>query len=71
VAPALPARLQSLKEFVLAQCRVPLSEAALCLDDETVFSIRDRACPLCGSETITLLAPWLSDRARREKEMRP
>ena len=44
----------------------PLSEAALCLDDEIVFSIRERECPLCGSQNFVLLATWLSEHRKTE-----
>jgi hypothetical protein len=43
-----------------------LSFAALCLSDETVFDMRDRVCPVCGSETWHPLAAWLREnRGRR------
>jgi len=30
---------------------IPLGEAVLCLNCETVFEVKERACPLCCSET--------------------
>jgi hypothetical protein len=41
---------------------LPLSDAVLCLNDETVFSIRDRECPICGSKNYALLQRWLDAR---------
>lgn len=43
---------------VLASEWIPLPQAALCLDCETVFRLQT-ACPRCGSKTWTLLAAWL------------
>jgi hypothetical protein len=62
---------KTITEGVLVSRWAPLSEAALCLDEacETVFSVRDRACPLCGSENFEMLATWLS--ARRPHVDRP
>ena len=47
---------------VLANVWLPLEFAALCLDDETIFDLRDGACPTCGSETFSLLAKWLGEK---------
>ena len=47
---------------VLASVWLPLNEAMLCLDDECVFSVRDRACPQCGSKNFTALARFLQER---------
>jgi hypothetical protein len=49
---------------VLASTWLPLEFAALCLDDETVFDLRERECPACGATTWALLATWLKERAR-------
>ena len=45
---------------------VPLTEAALCLDCETVFKINGQ-CPACASDHIMSLARWL-DRKTSSKE---
>ena len=47
---------------VLAVTWLPLEFAALCLDDETVFDIRDGACPMCDRTTWAPLAKWLQER---------
>ncbi len=47
---------------VIGRARLPLRYASLCLNDETVFDLRDRACPACGSRTLVLLARWLRER---------
>lgn len=46
---------------VLAQEWIPLPQAALCLDCETVFRLQT-ACPRCGSKTWTLLAAFFEAR---------
>ena len=65
--------MKTIRQGVLVSRWAPLSEAALCLEDdcETVFSVRDRACPLCGSEHFAMLAVWLSERAHIERHERP
>ena len=47
---------------VLAAIWVPLSRAALCLNDETVFDVGDGACPQRDGEHFALLARWLQER---------
>lgn len=45
---------------------VPLGEAVLCLDCESIRSARHgAACPACGSETSWPVAAWLNDGRRR------
>lgn len=41
---------------------LPLSRAAFCLNEEAVFDLAERACPVCGSQTFVLLARWLQER---------
>lgn len=41
-------------------CIVPSGEAAACLDCGSVFSIRSRKCPSCGSEYVYLLQLYVS-----------
>ena len=48
---------------VLACVWLPLQRAALCLNDETVFDVEQRECPICGSRTFSMLARWLAERA--------
>jgi len=38
---------------------LPLRQAALCLDCEECFELGTAACPVCGSETWTLLTRFL------------
>lgn len=45
---------------------LPLQYAAMCLNESTIYDIRNRACPTCGSKTFVLLATWL--RARTDKK---
>ena len=47
---------------VLANIWLPLEFAALCLDDETVFDLRDGACPTCNSAAWAPMAKWLGER---------
>ena len=48
---------------VLASVWMPLSRAAMCLEDETVFDVGEGQCPVCGSEHFVLLTRWLTERA--------
>lgn len=41
---------------------IPLTFAALCISDETVFDLRAEQCPTCTSRAFVLLANWLKER---------
>ncbi len=46
---------------------IDLSRAVVCLNDDVVFDVEDRACPRCTSEGFIPLASWLN-RIREEVE---
>lgn len=45
---------------VLAVVWLPLSRAALCLGDETIFDLAERCCPTCGDTHLVSLAAFLN-----------
>lgn len=45
---------------VSSRRHLPLRQAALCLDCEECFELGTAACPVCGSETWTLLVRVLT-----------
>lgn len=38
---------------------IPLDDAVLCLDCETIYILGTPACPRCASRAWALLAQWL------------
>lgn len=56
-------------ERVLAVTWLPLSRAALCLNDETVFDVEEAVCPVCGSATFALLGRWLQGRRHSKSNL--
>jgi rRNA maturation endonuclease Nob1 len=47
---------------------LPLRFAMLCINCETLYDMRDKACPACGSRTNVLLATWLRQRTGEKAE---
>ena len=44
-----------------ARTWLPLARAALCLNDETIFDVREARCPVCGQDAFVLITRWLQE----------
>ena len=54
------------KEHKPAQA-IRLDRAALCMNCETVFDVKERVCPLCCSEVFLPVSLALADDATKER----
>ncbi len=47
---------------------IPLDEAAVCLDDKIIFSVRNLVCPKCGAENGWYLLQRVERHGRDEEK---